>query len=259
VTLAETSSTTDPVADYGVGTGSTVVVAYNITVSGNVSGDTSLSGTATLQFTFTYTSRITPSIFEFNPGTSTWAAVTTTWFCSKDGGLTYGASGAQCSGGGSSFTYKCTTPTNHFSHWGVGYAPAPAVVDTYPKSINKKSLGQYVTVYLEFPNSDEGPADVDVSTVRLQAIDPVTSTVLHVAPGSPTAVGDGNHNGIPDRMVKFDRPTVQGWFATGSQVTFRVDGKFTDNKSFSGTDSSVLVIDSGSLHVDESNHGSITP
>jgi hypothetical protein len=57
-----------------------------------------------------------------------------------------------------------------------------------------------------------------------------------VAPGSPTAVGDWNGNGIIDRMVKFDRATVQSWFAATGEQTVRVKGRLIDGRQFTGDD-----------------------
>jgi hypothetical protein len=256
VTMEQTT-TSDPIADYAIGAApSTVVVSYAITVGNNVTGSTSLATSATLHFRFTYTSKITPLIFEqATPGVWTPIASGTTWQCSRNGGATFGGVGVQCTGSGP-FTYDVTATTPHFSDYAVGYSPEAATVDTNPKIVNKKARGQYITVYLEFPGGGYSPSDVDVSTVRLQAIAPVTSARLHVVPGSPTAVGDGNGNGIPDVMVKFDRATVQGWFADNASVTLRVDGRFTDAHSFTGTDTSVRVINAGDVHTNEANHGS---
>jgi hypothetical protein len=92
VTVAQTADT-DPIADYGVGAqGATVVVAYDIIVGSNTTGDTALDGNATISFQFTYTTTIVPTIFEKISGT--WQELTTdTWSCSTDGGTTFGAAG----------------------------------------------------------------------------------------------------------------------------------------------------------------------
>ena len=156
-------------------------------------------------------------------------------------------------------TYVLTAPVLHFSQYAATGEIPLASVDCNPKTINKKAQGQYITVYLEFPGASagHGPADVDVSTVTLQAIHPVTSIRLHVATGASTAVGDGNHNGVTDRMVKFDRATVQAWFPDNAQIMFQVEGRFLDGTRFIGQDGSVTVINAGVPHTNEANHGSV--
>src|SRR5262249_30743413 len=136
-----------------------------------------------------------------------------------------------------------------------GYIPDPASVDFVPATLNQRSHGQYVTVQLGFPSNapvGERAADVDVSTVRLRAFSPVSSPTLPVAAGAPTSV---NNN---QRLVKFDRATVQGWFSQSVVETFRVDGTFNNGKSFTGTSSTVNVIDAGADHSDDTNHGSVS-
>jgi hypothetical protein len=92
--------------------------------------------------------------------------------------------------------------------------------------------------------------------VTLQAIDPITSVKLPVATGAPTSIGDGNNNGVTDRMVKFDRATVQAWFPSGATPIFLVEGRFVDGTRFEGEDASVTVIDQGLDHEHES-HGHV--
>jgi hypothetical protein len=124
----------------------------------------------------------------------------------------------------------------------IGQEIIPATVDVNPKSIKLNSKGTYITVYIEFPSGTHDPADIDASTVTLQVIDPVTSIRLHVAPGSPTLLGDGNKNGILDLMVKFDRASVQANFSSAGSATFRVEGELLDGTRFRGDDNSVQTL-----------------
>jgi len=124
---------------------------------------------------------------------------------------------------------------------------APAVADVSPSTINKRARGQYITVFLEFAGSTcgRGPEDVDVSTVTIQVIDPVTSIKMQVAPGTATDVGDGNGNGVLDRAVKFDLATIQSMFPFETQAIFRIEGRFIDGTHFQSGDAAVQVIDPG--------------
>jgi hypothetical protein len=113
-----------------------------------------------------------------------------------------------------------------------------ASVDVQPMILNKNAKGGYVTVYIEFLGGTASPTDIDVSTVTLS--NAAGTATVAVAPGSPTAVGDWNGNGIIDRMVKFDRATVQSWFAATGEQTVRVKGRLIDGRQFTGDDT-ILV------------------
>ncbi|MFX0011152.1 MAG: hypothetical protein ACFE9R_12610, partial [Candidatus Hermodarchaeota archaeon] len=77
----------------------------------------------------------------------------------------------------------------------------PAEIDFNPKTLNSKSQGNWVTVYIEL---QEG---FNVNNIVLDSI--LFNGVL--APEShPTGVGDYDNDGIPDLMVKFDRSAVIG-------------------------------------------------
>ena len=119
---------------------------------------------------------------------------------------------------------------------------ALASADLNPRRINAASMGQFVTAYLEFLSLCEGGAeDVDVSSVTLQVIDPVTSFRLPVAAGAPSGVGDGNGNDILDLMVKFDRASVESWFAYDTAARFILEGRFNNGTRFVAPDASARV------------------
>ena len=102
----------------------------------------------------------------------------------------------------------------------------PATVDFDPNTINLKSKGNYVTVYIELPGGyDVG--QIDVSSIRLN------DTVPALA--KPTSIGDYDKDGIPDLMVKFDRAAVQAKLAAGDQVEITISGKVA-GIDFQGTD-----------------------
>jgi hypothetical protein len=84
-----------------------------------------------------------------------------------------------------------------------GCPPINACIDINPNTLNLKSKGQWITCHIEFCDPvGYDVADIDISSLRLNGVVP--------AEPRPTAIGDGNSNGIPDLMVKFDRAAVQG-------------------------------------------------
>ena len=109
-----------------------------------------------------------------------------------------------------------------------------ASVDVQPMTLNKNAKGGYVTVYIEFLGGTASATDIDVRSVTLS--NAAGTATVAVAPGSPTAVGDVNGNGIIDLMVKFDRTIVQSWFAATGEQTVRVQGRLVDGRRFTGDD-----------------------
>ncbi len=90
-----------------------------------------------------------------------------------------------------------------------------ATIDFDPNTLNQGSNGTWVVVYIEFP-AGYNPADVDISTVRLEGTIP--------AERRPTAVGDYDKDSVPDLMVKFKRSDVINMLPNGDHVTVHVSG-----------------------------------
>ncbi len=113
------------------------------------------------------------------------------------------------------------------------WGPIEATVDIDPDTLNPESQGKFVMAYIELPEGYD-VADIDVSTVTLEVEDIGGSSVA--ASPSPTAVGDEDGDGIPDRMVKFSREAVVALLdgRTGD-ITFRVKGEVSGSP-FEGTD-----------------------
>ena len=102
-----------------------------------------------------------------------------------------------------------------------------ATVDLQPSTLNCRSHGRFVTCYIELPEGYD-PADIDVSTVVLND---ELAALFH-----PTGVGDEDNDGIPDRMVKFDRAHVIELLPTGEHVEAVVSGELNDETPFAGAD-----------------------
>lgn len=79
--------------------------------------------------------------------------------------------------------------------------PVTVTVDIKPDTLNLRSEGKWITVYIELPEGYD-VNDIDIGTIMLEDLIP--------AEDSPTNVGDYDNDGIPDLMVKFDRQEVIG-------------------------------------------------
>jgi hypothetical protein len=112
----------------------------------------------------------------------------------------------------------------------------PATVDVDPDTLNLKSKGKFVTVYIELPSGFD-VNDIDVSSVTLSS---GTGSVPALA--SPTGVGDHDNDGIPDLMVKFDRSAVQSIVVVGINA-LTVSGS-AGGVGFEGSDT-IRVINPG--------------
>jgi len=101
-----------------------------------------------------------------------------------------------------------------------------ATINFDPDTLNKKSNGNWVTVYIELP-AGYSVADIDISSIRFEGTIPAETR--------PYAVGDHDKNGIPDLMVKFKRSDVINLLLNGEQVIVHVSGK-VGTTTFDGVD-----------------------
>jgi hypothetical protein len=105
----------------------------------------------------------------------------------------------------------------------------PAIIDFDPDTLNPKSKGNWVTVYIEFPEDTTCDiSNADISTILLNGIIPVEE--------SPTGIGDHDEDGNPDLMVKFDRASVIELLEPGENVLITISGELNDGTAFEGTD-----------------------
>ncbi len=123
--------------------------------------------------------------------------------------------------------------------------PIPATIDIDPDTLNLKSHkmmrhGRWVTSYIELPEGYD-VADINVSTVLL---DDAISAELR-----PSNIGDYDRDGIPDLMVKFDRPDMIDLVKAlnldlPTDVELTVTGSLADGTQFEGSDT-IRVIEKG--------------
>jgi PKD repeat protein len=107
-------------------------------------------------------------------------------------------------------------PSNTVSVTTVAEPPAPTNVDFDPDTLNLKSKGKFVTVYIELPPGDD-VNNIDISTVILNGVVPALD--------KPTQVGDYDNDDVPDLMVKFDRTAVQEILTPGDEVEIIITGE----------------------------------
>jgi subtilase family serine protease len=101
-----------------------------------------------------------------------------------------------------------------------------ATIDFDPDTLNQKSKGEWVVVYIELPNGHD-VHDIDISSLMLE----------HDIPAElrPVNVGDHDKDGIPDLMVKFKRSDVISLLSAGEAVPVTVTGTVGDVE-FEGVD-----------------------
>jgi hypothetical protein len=110
-----------------------------------------------------------------------------------------------------------------------------ANINIDPDTLNLRSRGKWITAYIELPEGYD-VADIDVSSIFLNETIPAD-------PSAPITVGDHDHDGIPDLMVKFSRAEVislilanvniEGRF---TPITLTMTGNLYDGMQFQGSD-----------------------
>jgi cell wall-associated NlpC family hydrolase len=110
----------------------------------------------------------------------------------------------------------------------------PATVDFDPNTLNLKSKGNWVSVYIELPiGHDYNISMINVTTVML-------NNQIY-AEAKLFAIGDYDNDGILDIMVKFNRKAIQAIFEVGEQVKVTISGKLIDGRIFEGRDTIKVI------------------
>ena len=107
-----------------------------------------------------------------------------------------------------------------------------ATVDIHPQSLNLKSIGMWISAYVELPEGFN-VADINVSTILL-------NNTIPIAVNAPIIIGDYDNDTIPDLMVEFDRRAVCDFILSKGiklgNVTLTLTGKLLDGTEFEGND-----------------------
>lgn len=122
-----------------------------------------------------------------------------------------------------------------------GIASITPQVGVGPGSLNSKSKGRWVSVYIELPQGfsiDE----IDISTVVLHRANGVEIEPPLMISG-PVEIGDYNRNGVPDLMVKFNRQELFALLNPGDTI-ITVSGELLDGTVFEQS-STVSYVNSG--------------
>jgi hypothetical protein len=126
-------------------------------------------------------------------------------------------------------------------------APTPlsAEIDIGQGTLNLGSSGQWITCYVELPEG-YNPADINPASILLNdTIAPVLDPDYDFVTNSSEYLVDHDGDGITERMIKFDRATVETFILnaeiTDNEVALTITGELYDGTSFTGTDNISLI------------------
>ncbi len=109
-------------------------------------------------------------------------------------------------------------------------------LDFDPDTVNLASKGKWVTAYIELPKG-YNVTDIVVSSLLLNDVVPADQSHKPI-------IGDVDHDGIPDLMVKFSRDALQQHLVVGADQRVFVSGHLSDGTMILGYDM-IKVIDGG--------------
>lgn len=117
----------------------------------------------------------------------------------------------------------------------------PAIIDVDPDTLNLKSKGEWITVYIELPKHPELPefdvSQININTVMLNNQIPAESNPKYGFVVDPNSyLMDHDDDGLLERMVKFNRTDVQNILEPGDRVKIEVTGLLFDTRPFYGLD-----------------------
>lgn len=117
-----------------------------------------------------------------------------------------------------------------------------ATVDCGPQTLNLKSMGNWMTCYIELPLGYD-PRDIDAATILLNdMVRPELDPKYDFVTLEEDYITDHDADGVEERMVKFERSDVQDILDVGHVVVLTITGGMFDETRFAGTDT-MRVID----------------
>lgn len=123
-----------------------------------------------------------------------------------------------------------------FTYFSIIAEAINATVEIFPRSLNLRSTGLWITAYIELPEGYD-VADIEVSSIKLNETIPSSP--------EPSAICDYDQDGVPDLMVKFDRRKVISYICAHLDVeeflqkrfatlTLKVTGNLVNGHLFQG-------------------------
>ena len=104
-----------------------------------------------------------------------------------------------------------------------------------PNTLNLRSGGQWVTVYIELPE-EYAATGIDVSSVLLNgAVSAVTDMKCNFVTDKREYLTDVDRDGISERMLKFDRKAIGSVLKKGNKVTITLTGRVEYNDGISSS------------------------
>ena len=183
------------------------------------------------------------------------------WYCTFDGELTTGNRPALESDDFSTIMIaSCngTTPVVDYIYLRYFIEPEPgcslgeeeatvieALIDIDPDTLNRKSHGKWVTVYITLPDGYDVGA-IDTSSIAITSLVGVSCDPEYTQGADLSfvpQVGDRDEDGIADLTVKFDRQVLLANLCL-DDVSITIEGELTTGELFSGSDS-IRIIDRG--------------
>ncbi len=138
-------------------------------------------------------------------------------------------------------------PANYTGPTGVCKEDLPpaqtinATVDFDPNTLNPRSQGNWVTVYIELPQGYDA-RDINATTVRLNdTLVPVLDPKYGFVTDPNGYIVDHDHDGVEERMVKFDRAAVIALLPPGT-YPLRVTGALVSAMRFDGLSEPIRVL-----------------
>ncbi len=121
-----------------------------------------------------------------------------------------------------------------------------ALIDIDPDTLNRKSHGKWITVYITLPD-DFDVGTIDTSSIAITSLAGGESCDPQYTQGADLSftpeVGDRDEDGIADLTVKFDRQVLLPNLCL-DDVSITIEGELTTGELFSGSDS-IRIIDRG--------------
>jgi hypothetical protein len=110
----------------------------------------------------------------------------------------------------------------------------PAAIDLDPGTLNPQSNGKWITCYIELGQGYDVKA-IDGATVTLNDIPAsIGNQGWATGPGNEANVADYDSDGVPERMVKFERAAVRA-VVQPPEATVTIKGRLASGTLFEGS------------------------